>query len=88
MSGDATTHLWQILERLAEKPSDILDALLITIAQRSAIKSGQILNTDDMRSLIQKLERCPDPHTSPTEQSTFIHMSAQELEREFTRSNK
>ncbi len=88
VSGDANTHLWQILERLAEKPKDILETLLICIAERSAIKSGQILNTDDMRSLIQKLERCPEPHNSPTGQSTFIHMSAQELEREFTRSNR
>lgn len=88
ISGDAATHLWQILERLAEKPKDILDALLIRIAERSAIKSGQVLTVDDMRSLIQKLERCPEPHTSPVGQSTFIHMSAQELEREFTRPNK
>lgn len=88
VSGDASSHLWQILELLAEKPKDILDALLVKIAERSAIKSGQILSVDDMRSLIQKLERCPDPHTSPAGQSTFIHMSAQELEREFTRPNK
>ena len=84
-TGDASNHLWHILERLGEKPQDIIDALIIRIAERAAIKSGQILNIDDMRSLIRKLERCPEPQSSPAGQSTFIHMSAQELEREFTR---
>ncbi|MGB7341509.1 MAG: DNA mismatch repair endonuclease MutL [Phototrophicaceae bacterium] len=85
-TGDVATHVWHILERLGEKPTNLHDALLIRIAQRAAIKSGQVLSPDDMRSLIQKLERCPEPQTSPTGQSTFIHMSAQELEREFTRN--
>lgn len=85
-TGDASSHLWNILERLGEKPQNIIEALIIRIAERAAIKSGQILNVDDMRSLIHKLERCPEPQTSPTGQSTFIHMSAQELEREFTRN--
>ena len=84
-TGDASNHLWNILERLATKPQDIIDSVIISIAERAAIKSGQILSIDDMRSLIRKLERCPDPQTSPTGQSTFIHMSARELEREFTR---
>lgn len=85
-TGDVSSHLWNILERLAEKPQNIIEALIIRIAERAAIKSGQILNVDDMRSLIRKLERCPEPQTSPAGQSTFIHMSAQELEREFTRN--
>lgn len=84
-TGDANSHLWSLLERLGEKPGNIHEALIIRIAERAAIKSGQILNPEDMRSLIRKLERCPEPQSSPTGQSTFIHMSAQELEREFTR---
>ena len=73
------------LRTIGGKTKKIHEALIIRIAERAAIKSGQILNTDDMRSLIRKLERCPEPQSSPTGQSTFIHMSAQELEREFTR---
>ncbi|MGJ3238951.1 MAG: DNA mismatch repair endonuclease MutL [Anaerolineae bacterium] len=86
-TGDAATHLWHMLERLGEKPSNLLDALLIRIAERAAIKSGQILTPDDMRSLIRKLERCPEPQTSPAGQSTFIHMTAQQLAREFARND-
>ncbi|MEO1287017.1 MAG: DNA mismatch repair endonuclease MutL [Chloroflexota bacterium] len=85
-TGDPASHVWYGLERIAEKPSNIHQTLLIAIAERAAIKAGQILSTDDMRSLIHKLERCPDSQTSPTGQSTFIHMSAQELEREFLRN--
>lgn len=86
-TGDPATHVWRILEQLSKTPKNIAQTLMIAIAERASIKAGQILASDDMRSLIQKLERCPDPQSSPTGDSTFIHMSAQELQREFLRNN-
>lgn len=86
-TGDAANHLWTILEIFGEQSQNITDALIIGIAKLAAIKSGQILTVEDMRTLIRNLERCPNPQTSPSGQTTLIHMSAQELEREFIRGS-
>jgi DNA mismatch repair protein MutL len=87
-SGDPAEYVWAMLEVLSQKPSAPIEALITRIAERAAIKSGQILNIEDMRGLVQKLERCPDPQSSPIGQATLIHMSAQELEREFLRNKQ
>ena len=61
----------------------VVDKILVTPGQE--VKSGQVLNAEDMRGLIRKLERCPEPLLSPSGQSTLIHMSAEALQREFGR---
>ncbi|MDQ7025525.1 MAG: DNA mismatch repair endonuclease MutL [Anaerolineae bacterium] len=87
-TGDITQHVWSLLEILAEKSSSPLqDRLLIHIAAQAAVKAGQLLNEDDMKSLVRKLERCPDPLSSPNGQATLIHMSADQLQRQFMRGN-
>lgn len=81
-SGDPTDVLWALIDTLHKSDAT---ALLVTLATRAAIKAGQILNMDDMRGLVRKLERCPDPQTSPSGHPTLIHMSADQLAREFGR---
>jgi DNA mismatch repair protein MutL len=86
-TGDPTQHVWSLLEILSDRDSQtLLERLLIHIAARAAVKSGQLLTDEDMRSLVRKLERCPDPLVSPLGQATLIHMSADHLQREFMRS--
>ncbi|MEL6921097.1 MAG: DNA mismatch repair endonuclease MutL [Pseudomonadota bacterium] len=82
-SGDPTDALWAMLDRLRESGAT---HLLASLAGRAAIKSGQILSTDDMQGLVRKLERCPNPLESPDGNATLIHMSAEHLAREFGRS--
>jgi len=77
-----------LLEILTKPGNQNFDELvLIHIAQRGAVKGGQILRENEMRDLVQQLERCPEPLTSPTGQPTLIHMSADQLQREFTRQS-
>jgi DNA mismatch repair protein MutL len=87
-TGEPANYIWAMLEAINEKPSDLHDALLIRIAERASIKAGQVLDIEEMRGLVRKLERCPNPLLSPAGLATLIHMSAQELEREFMRSGK
>lgn len=88
-TGDPTEIVYGLLDTLKVRSNDPLNQrLLIHIAERAAIKSGQILSVEDMRSLVQKLERCPDPHSSPSGQATLIHMTAEHLAREFERGNR
>jgi DNA mismatch repair protein MutL len=87
-TGDVTQHVWSLLETLAERDTaSLLERLLIHIAGRAAVKSGQLLTDEDMKSLVRKLERCPEPLVSPIGQATLIHMSAEQLQRQFMRGN-
>lgn len=67
------------------KSEKTLDALILSLAVVSALKNGQILQTEEMQSIVRQLERCPDPHDSPTGQATMIHMSRDHLAKEFQR---
>jgi DNA mismatch repair protein MutL len=84
-NNDPVQSVWNLIDVLRSNETDMQQALLIRLADLLAVKSGQILSIDDMRELIRKLERCPDPQRSPAGQNTLIHMSANELEREFNR---
>lgn len=55
------------------------------ICKRVAIKAGQILSTDEMQALIRQLERCQSPHTCPHGRPTMLHMTSEQLAREFGR---
>jgi DNA mismatch repair protein MutL len=86
-AGDPVAFVWALLDVLGDKaaPEPLPERLVACIARYGAVKSGQLLETDDMRDLIQKLERCPNPQTSPGGKATLIHMSADQLERQFSR---
>lgn len=60
--------------------------LLIAIASQSAVKSGQILDLTEMRDLIERLEYAETPLKDASGNSTLIHMSAEQLSREFGRT--
>jgi DNA mismatch repair protein MutL len=79
--------VWALLDVMQddETREPLNERLIACIARHAAVKSGQILDPDDMRGLVQKLERCPNPQSSPGGKATLIHMSADRLEREFTR---
>ena len=63
-----------------------LESITISIACHSAVRTGQILSDDEMRELIRQLEQTATPHTCPHGRPTVIHLSSQQLEREFGRS--
>ncbi len=56
------------------------------ICQQAAIKAGQTLSQAEMQALIRQLEQCEMPQVSPQGQPTMIHISAEQLAREFGRS--
>ncbi len=60
--------------------------MITAIASVGAVKSGQILETDEMQALIRQLERCPSPYESPSGRTTLVHMSREHLAKEFGRS--
>ncbi len=55
------------------------------LAAVAAVRSGQMLQQEEMQSLIAQLERCPAPFASPSGRKTLIHLSREELADEFKR---
>jgi DNA mismatch repair protein MutL len=57
-----------------------------SLACHSAIKAGQTLDPDEMRNLIKQLEQTSLPRTCPHGRPTMIHLSSQQLKKEFGRT--
>jgi len=80
----ASEYLPHMLERLrqSEKTTECATQSLAAVA---AVRSGQILQHEEMQSLIAQLERCPAPFVSPSGQKTLLHLSREQLADEFKR---
>ena len=69
-------------ERLMRKKEDAVSA---SLACHSAVTAGMALGKEEMTSLLEQLERTPNPHTCPHGRPTLIQFSNYQLEREFGR---
>jgi len=72
LSGESKTH-WE-------------ERIVASIACHGAVKAGQALSDDEMRSLVRQLEQTANPHTCPHGRPTIIRLTSSQLEREFGRS--
>ncbi len=61
------------------------EQISLQVCKAAAVKAGQVLSTTEMQSLIRQLERCQSPHTCPHGRPTLIHISGDQLAREFGR---
>ncbi|NDJ62867.1 MAG: DNA mismatch repair endonuclease MutL [Chloroflexi bacterium] len=65
--------------------ASIEDKIILRVCKQAAVKAGQVLNYDQMQSLIRQLERCQSPLSCPHGRPTLLHMSSDQLAREFGR---
>jgi DNA mismatch repair protein MutL len=63
----------------------IEDAVARSVCKRAAIKAGQVMAREEMEELIRGLEQCASPRTCPHGRPTMIHLSVEQLAREFGR---
>jgi DNA mismatch repair protein MutL len=61
------------------------EKLITRVCKRAAIKAGQALSHQEMQELVRQLEACRAPRTCPHGRPTMIHLSAEQLAREFGR---
>ncbi|MBN1483516.1 MAG: DNA mismatch repair endonuclease MutL [Chloroflexia bacterium] len=61
------------------------EQLLTTIACHSAVRAGKVLSLEEMRELIQLLERSTMPRTCPHGRPTMLLLTRGQLEKEFRR---
>ncbi|GAA4238932.1 DNA mismatch repair endonuclease MutL [Postechiella marina] len=59
------------------------DLLAKSMAKSLAIKTGQSLEKNEQEHLVNKLFACKEPNVSPTNKTTFITMSVDELDKKF-----
>jgi DNA mismatch repair protein MutL len=59
--------------------------LILRVCKRAAVKAGQTLTMTEMQELVRQLEACTFPRTCPHGRPTMIHLSADQLAREFGR---
>ncbi len=62
-----------------------LDSVAISAACHTSIRAGQPLSLAEMRELVQQLERTEQPRACGHGRPTMLHMSQNELERQFSR---
>jgi DNA mismatch repair protein MutL len=77
----------EILDELAEEDTGETreEKTLISVVCHSAVRAGQTLSMEEMRDLVRQLEETSLPHTCPHGRPTMIHLSAEQLAREFGR---
>lgn len=83
------TALLEIVDHLGGQegstPQDWREKMLTTIACHSSVRAGQTLEHEEMRQLLQQLERCEFPRSCPHGRPTALLLSQAQLERQFGR---
>jgi DNA mismatch repair protein MutL len=79
--------LRELLDSLSEgEKGDWAEGVAASMACHSAVRAGQTLTDEEMRELIRQLEQAVAPHTCPHGRPTMIHLSSEQLKREFGRT--
>ena len=61
--------------------------MVIALALVAAAKRGQILQMEEMQTLVAQLERCPSPLASPSGKTILVHLTREQLASEFRRAS-
>jgi DNA mismatch repair protein MutL len=87
--GDPASALKALVEDFEEDETplqtEIEAKLAARVCKRLAVKGGQTLTTEEQRALLNDLEACNSPRTCPHGRPTMIHLSVDNLEKQFGR---
>ena len=85
--GDIGQAIVEIVDGLTEGEAAGAgeERALISLVCHSAVRAGKTLSQEEMRDLIRQLEETAMPRTCPHGRPTMIHLSAEQLAREFGR---
>ncbi|MDO9332978.1 MAG: DNA mismatch repair endonuclease MutL [Dehalococcoidales bacterium] len=83
--GDWLTAVREFLDDPTGRDKERSEAIIKTLACHGAVRAGQTLTDEEIRSLIRQLEQTENPYNCPHGRPTLIHLSIRQLEREFGR---
>ncbi len=85
--GEVMRMIVQDLESGKDPGGVTLEERLVRrVCKTAAVKAGQTLSYDEMQGLIRQLERCESPRTCPHGRPTMLHISGEELAKQFGRT--
>ena len=61
------------------------DRIAATVACHGSVRAGLVLSHEEMVEMVRLLEKTQQPHTCPHGRPTMLHLSANNLERQFGR---
>jgi DNA mismatch repair protein MutL len=87
---DPTEAVKRVLDDLAngDAPGEMqIEArIILYVCKAAAVKAGQTLSYPEMQGLLQQLARCASPRSCPHGRPTLLHMSRDQLAKEFGRT--
>jgi DNA mismatch repair protein MutL len=83
---DIKAALLEVLDAPGEeKGPPWQERVALSLACHGAVKAGQPLTPEEMRGLLQEMEKTPNSHTCPHGRPTLLHFPSSQLERGFGR---
>ena len=85
---DVQDRLRSILDELGDggAGSSWLDSVAVSVACHTSIRAGQVLSLQEMRELVEQLERTEQPRACGHGRPTMLRLTQDELERQFGRT--
>ena len=84
--GDLSQLVREVIDEASHQAGRWEEEFVISLACHGAIRAGQTMSDGEMRELARQLEETSSPRTCPHGRPTMIHLSAEQLQREFGRS--
>ena len=84
--SDWLTAMREFLDNPTGRDKERSEAIIKTLACHGAVRAGQPLTDEEIRSLIRQLEQTENPYNCPHGRPTLIHLSIRQLEKEFGRA--
>ena len=84
---DVVEEVTALLQKLEseQRVEDPFGKAAATVACHSSVRAGMLLAMDEMRRLVEDLERTTSPRTCPHGRPTLVHLGTESIERQFGR---
>lgn len=84
--GDLSQAVQEVIDEASRQAGRWEEEFVISLACHGAVQAGQTMSEGEMRDLVRQLEETSSPRTCAHGRPTMIHLSAEQLQREFGRS--
>ncbi len=84
--GDLSQAVREVIDEASRQAARWEEEFVISLACHGAVRAGQTMSDGEMRELVRQLEETSSPRTCPHGRPTMIHLSAEQLQKEFGRS--